>query len=53
MITLKVSEQEARVAFDGVPHERFQKARSQNWKVDDGGVDARSVCWLFCWAKTA
>ena len=52
MITLKVSEHDARIALDRVPHERFQKARSRNWRVADGGVDARSVCWLFCWAKT-
>jgi hypothetical protein len=52
MIALKVSEQEARLAFDRVPHERFQKARSRNWRVVHGGVDVRSVCWLFCWAKT-
>jgi hypothetical protein len=51
MIALKVSEQDARIALDRVPHERFQKARSRNWRVADGGVDARSVCWLFCWAK--
>ena len=52
MITLTVSEHDARIALDRVPHERFQKARSRNWRVTDGGVDARSVCWLFCWAKT-
>ena len=51
MITLKVSEHDARIALDRVPHKRFQKARARHWKVADGGVDARSVCWLFCWAK--
>ena len=52
MTSLRVSEHDARVALDRVPHERFQKACSRNWRVADGQVDARSVCWLFCWAKT-
>ena len=51
MTSLRVSEQEARIALGRVPHERFQKAIARNWRVDGGNVDARSVCWLFCWAK--
>lgn len=53
MTSLKVSEQEARIIFERVPHLRFQHAVSRNWKVDrEGAVDGRSVCWLYCWAKT-
>ena len=53
MIALRVSNDEARSALRGVPHETFQNATNHNWKVDDDGtVDGCSVCWLYCWAKT-
>jgi len=53
MLKLRVSQQEALTALARVPHDTFQRARPKHWLVDvDGFVDGRSVCWLYCWAKT-
>ena len=54
MISLRVSPEEALLAFARVPHPRFQDAIGKYWNVDDDGVHvhSQSVCWLFCWAKS-
>lgn len=53
MIALKVSKNEALIALEHFPHQRFRNGIRRYWKVDaDGAVDGRSVCWLYCWAKT-
>lgn len=53
MISLKVSTNEARNVLGRVPHQTLQDAVSRNWNVDpDRTIDGRSVCWLYCWAKT-
>lgn len=52
MASLRVGEHEARIALDRVPHKRFKGVINTYWRVDpDGGIDGRSVCWLFRWAK--
>ena len=53
MIQLKISKEEAEKALNYVQHEKFHKAIVRNWYVNgDGAIDGRSVCWLYCWAKT-
>jgi energy-coupling factor transporter ATP-binding protein EcfA2 len=54
MISLRVSKEDALIAFSRVPHPRFQDAIGKYWHVDDDGVHvhSQSVCWLFCWAKS-
>jgi len=52
MPSLKGSPSKAQAALAAVPHKRFQDALPSHWRVDDGRIDGRSVCWLFCWAKT-
>jgi len=53
MIHLKVSENDAQIALQRVQHQRFRDGIRLHWKVDDDGtIDGRSVCWLFCWGKT-
>jgi len=53
MPRLQGSAREAQVALEAVPHKRFQDVLAGHWQVDaDGKIDGRSVCWLFCWAKT-
>ena len=53
MPRLKCSAHEAQVALEAVPHKRFQDVLTVHWHVDGAGnIDGRSVCWLFCWAKT-
>jgi energy-coupling factor transporter ATP-binding protein EcfA2 len=54
MISLRVSQEDALIAFARVPHPRFQNAIGKYWHVDDDGVHvhSQSVCWLFCWAKS-
>jgi hypothetical protein len=53
MIHLKVSKEEAEKALNYVQHEKFHKAIVRNWYVDaEGAIDGRSICWLYCWAKT-
>ena len=53
MITLRTSQSQALREMAVVPHKSFQAALEGHWLVDaDGRVDARSACWLFCWAKT-
>jgi hypothetical protein len=39
--------------FSWVSHDTFQQGIERHWKVDaEGRVDGRSVCWLYCWAKS-
>ena len=53
MIKLKVSKEEAEKILKYVQHEKFRNAIPRNWNVDaDGTIDGRTVCWLYCWAKT-
>jgi len=53
MIKLKVSKEEAEKDLKYVKHEKFRKAIVRNWIVDEeGAIDGRSVCWLYCWGKT-
>jgi len=53
MIRLKVSENEALIALQRIQHQRCRDGISLHWHVDaNGAIDGRSVCWLFCWAKT-
>jgi len=48
MISLRVSPEDALVAFASVPHQRFRDAIGKYWHVDDDGVHvySQSVCWL-------
>ena len=53
MAHLKCPAREAQDALAAVPHKRFQDVLAGHWHVDaDGAIDGRSVCWLYCWAKT-
>lgn len=53
MISFTVTEQEAQARIRAIPHERAVNAIDAHWRVQpDGTPDARSVCWLYCWAKT-
>jgi hypothetical protein len=53
MIHLRVSKEEAMKALNSVQHDKFRKAIARNWYVDaNGAIIGRSVCWLYCWAKT-
>jgi hypothetical protein len=49
---LKMTPSDAEKALEAVPHKRLQDARDRHWRVTDGEVDGRDVCWLYCWAKT-
>ena len=50
---LKKSTDEARKLVLSIPHKTCSRAITENWKVaPDGRVQAQSVLWLFCWAKT-
>lgn len=53
MVKLKVTCEEALKRLNTIPHANFKKAlrNGRNWLVYDGNVRARSVLWLFCWAK--
>jgi hypothetical protein len=53
MVQLRCPAREAQEALAAVPHKRFQDVLAGHWRVDaDGAIDGRSVCWLYCWAKT-
>jgi len=53
MAHLRCPAREAQDALAAVPHKRFQDVLAGHWHVDaDGAIDGRSVCWLYCWAKT-
>jgi len=53
MAHLRCPAREAQEALAAVPHKRFQDVLAGHWHVDaDGAIDGRSVCWLYCWAKT-
>ena len=53
MAHLRCPAREAPEALAAVPHKRFQDVLAGHWHVDaDGAIDGRSVCWLYCWAKT-
>jgi len=50
---LRKSSDEARKLLLSIPHKTCARAISENWEVgQDGRVQAQSVLWLFCWAKT-
>ena len=50
---LKKSTDEAKKLILSIPHKTCARAITENWKVGpDGRVQAQSVFWLFCWAKT-
>ena len=52
-ISLRVSPQEALAQLRAIPNERARNAIAAQWRVAaDGRIDQRSVCWLYCWAKT-
>lgn len=53
MAKLRVDPQEALDYLEGIDNERLRKVLPDNWHVDENGnVQAQSVLWLFCWAKT-
>src|SRR5450759_4859856 len=52
VVHLKVPAKVANTILDRIGHGLYQAGLRSRWKVDeDGGVDARSACWLYCWAK--
>ncbi len=52
-VNLKVNPEEALSQLRTIPHEKFQQAIQNNWRLTtDGKVTPASVYWLFCWAKT-
>ena len=53
MISLRVSQHEALVRIHQIPHAKALHASKTFWRImSDGQPDPRSVCWLYCWAKT-
>ena len=53
LVSRQRSAHEAQVELEAVPHKRFHDVLAIHWHVDGAGhIDGRSVCWLFCWAKT-
>jgi len=53
MIKLKVTPEEALEKLNTISHQKCRNAIRKHWFVDaNDQVRARSVCWLFCWAKT-
>ena len=52
-IHLIVPADEVRKQLLSIPHNTCSKGINKHWKVDQNGtVQAQSVLWLFCWAKT-
>jgi hypothetical protein len=53
VISLKVSQHEALSRIHQIPHAKAFNASKTFWRIlPDGRPDPRSVCWLYCWAKT-
>lgn len=53
MISLKVTPQEAMARISRIPHSTAIRGAQKYWRIRaDGRPDPRSICWLYCWAKT-
>ena len=54
---LKVSPKDARRRLEAIQniHKKYREALTHHWRdphASGAAVDPRSVCWLFCWAKS-
>lgn len=53
MIQIKVSSKQLSNYLNGITHKTFQQGLINHWVVyKNNCVNAQSVFWLFCWAKT-
>ena len=53
MPNLRVSKEEAMMQLTKVSHLKFQNSLKEGyWKVNERHVEAKSVCWLYCWGRT-
>ena len=52
-IELKITVEQARKRLSVISHSVFEQGLAEHWVSDDqGGLNARSVFWLFRWALT-
>jgi len=50
---LNVSMEESKRQLRSIPHQTCLKAIDRHWVAkEDGTIQAQSILWLFCWAKT-
>ena len=52
MPNLKVTKAEAENQLRKIPHSTVQNSITEYWIVKNGHVEAKSVCWLYCWGVT-
>jgi hypothetical protein len=53
MVQLIVTKEEALLKLRSIFHQTCQKGIENYWHVNaNDSVNAQSVCWLYCWAKT-